>query len=243
MAFSVPTYESVVAKHALGPILAGGDLQLTPDGDIAATPDGDLKFGNDKCNAMHRLVQRWWFNARILETLFELVTQESQRMQQVDAERNVIAGIVFTSREMIEKFHILADEIGAREFGGAACAGAIMVVLSNMLQRYKDDLSATTPKWERIRPQYRGYSFGEVVVAAANNFRHQDEWARTRTPNPQQQKSIAVIEAMLNYTVQSSGFVVPWRRNACADLVSVIGGSDFATLEQGFFEFAKAMCV
>ncbi len=31
------------------------------------------------------------------------------------------------------------------------------------------------------------------------------------------------------------------RRNACADLVAVIGGRDFATLERNFFEFAKAM--
>ena len=67
---SVPTYESIVAKYALGAILAGGDLQVTASGDIAVTPDGDLKFGNDKCNAMHRLVQSWCFNAHVLETLF-----------------------------------------------------------------------------------------------------------------------------------------------------------------------------
>jgi hypothetical protein len=240
---SVPTYESIVAKYALGAILAGGDLQATASGDIAVTPDGDLKFGNDKCNAMHRLVQSWCFNAHVLETLFALVTQESQRMQKAEAERNVIAGIAFTSRQMIEKFHILADEIGAGEFGGAACAGAIMVVLSNMLQRYKDDLKATNPKWKGITPQFRGHSFGEIVVAAANNFRHHDEWARTRTPNKKQRESIAVIEAVLNYTAVSPTLVVPWRRNACADLIPLIGDGDFATLEEGFFEFAKAMCV
>ena len=102
----VPTYESIVEKYALGGILAGGDLQVTASGDIAATPDGDLKVGNDKCNAMHRLVQRWCFNARILETMFSLVTQESQRMQQAEEERNVIAGSLFTNRPLIEKFHV-----------------------------------------------------------------------------------------------------------------------------------------
>jgi hypothetical protein len=243
MKSSVPTYESVVEKYALGGILAGGDLQVTASGDIAVTPDRDLKFGNDKCNAMHRLVQRWCFNARILETLFSLVTQERQQMQQAEEERKVIAGSLFTNRHLNEKFHVLADEIGAGEFGGAACAGAIMVVLSNILLRYKDDLKAINPQWEGIGPQFRGYSFGEVVVAAANNFRHHDEWARTRTPDTKQRKSIAVIEAALGYTIISPAPVVPWRRNACADLVPIIGGSDFATLEQGFFDFAKAMCV
>ena len=156
-------------------------------------------------------------------------------MQQAEAERNAIAGALFTNRPLIEKFHMLAVEIEAGEFGGAACAGAIMVVLSNMLQRYKDDLKATNPKWEGIGTQFNGHSFGEVVVAAANNFRHHDEWARTRPPTPQQQKSIAVIEAAAPHVL--------WRRNACADLVPVVGGSVFATLEQRFFDFAKAMCV
>jgi len=243
MTSSVPTYESIVAKYDLGAILAGGDLQLTASGDIAITPDGDLKFGNDKCNAMHRLVQRWCFNARVLETLFALVMEEDLRMREAEAERNDMFSIAFTSHQMTAKFHKSAEEIGTGEFGGAACAGAIMVVLSNMLQRYKDDLKATDPKWEGIGPQFRGYSFGEIVVAAANNFRHHDEWARTRKPNAQQRKSITVIEAALDYTILSAAPVVPWRRNACADLVRVIGFNDFATLERGFFEFAKAMCV
>ena len=86
-------------------------------------------------------------------------------MQQAEAERNTVIGIAFTSRKLAENFHTLADEIGAGEFGSGACAGAIMVVLSNLLLRYKGDLKAINPKWERIGPQFCGYSFGEVVVA------------------------------------------------------------------------------
>jgi hypothetical protein len=142
---------------------------------------------------------------------------------------------------MTEKFHALGEEAGAGEFGGAACAGAIMVVLNNLLQRYKTDLSGVNPKWEGVGPQFNGYSLGEVIDAAANNFRHHDEWARIRKPDPRQTKSIAVIEAVLNYTPLTPTLVVPWRRNACADLIAVFGGSDFATLELRFFEFAKVM--
>lgn len=241
MVSSVPTYESIVRKHALGAILAGGDLQLTPRGDIAVTADGDLKFGNDKCNAVHRLVLRWCFNARILETLFTLVMQESQRMQQAESDRNFIGGSLFTNRALIETFHALAGDKAAGEFGGAACGGAIMVVISNILLRYKHDLKSVNPKWEGIEPKCSGYSFGEVVVAAANNFRHHDEWARTTAPDVRQQKSIDVINAALTYSGLVSASVAPWRRNACVDLVKVIGGSDFAQLEQRFFEFAKAV--
>jgi hypothetical protein len=235
------SYGSIVTRHGLGKILAGGDLQLTASGDLALTRDGDLKFGNDRCNAMHRLVQRWCFNARVLETLFALVAEESQRKQQAESEFAAVAGVAFASPEKTKKFHALREEIGAGEFAGAACAGAIMVVLNNLLLRYETDLSEVNPKWEGVGPQFNGYSIGEVIAAAANNFRHHDEWARTRKPDSRQMKSIAVIEGVLNYTALSPALVVPWRRNACVDLVAVVGGSDFATLEQRFFEFAKAM--
>lgn len=239
---AISAYESIVARHRLGTILTGGDLQVTASGDIALTRDGDLKFGNDKCNAMHRLVQRWCFNVRVLETLLALVMEEGQRKRQAESEREAVVGVVFAGPAMTEKFHVLGEEIGAGEFGGAACAGAIMVVLSNLLLRYKADLSATNPKWEGIAPQFSGYSFGEVVVAAANNFRHHDEWASIRAPNAQQRKSIAVIEGALNYTIMSPVITVPWRRNACAELIEIVSGNNSATLEQRFFAFATAMC-
>jgi hypothetical protein len=238
-------YESIATRHGLSEVLAGGDWQVTARGDIATTSDGNPKFGNDRCNATHRLVVRWCFNTRVLETLLDLVAVDNLRKQTAEAEREAVAGVAFAnefpSPELIKKFHALGEEVGTGEFGGAACAGAIMVVLNNLLQRYKADLSGANPKWEGIGPQFNGYSLGEVIDAAANNFRHHDEWARTLKPDSRQRKSIAVIEAVLNSTPLSPALGVPWRRNACADLIAVVGGSDFATLEQRFFEFVKAM--
>jgi hypothetical protein len=246
------TYESVVARHSLGEVLAGTDWQVTTRGGLDLTADGNPKFGDDTCNAMHRLVLRWCSNARVLETLLDLVAVDSLRKQTAKAEREAIVCVSFAtefpSRERIEKFHALGEEVETGEFGGAACAGAIMVVLNNLLQRYKVDLSKLNPKWGGIGPQFNGYSFGEVVEAASNNFRHHDEWARTKEPTKQQMKSIPVVKAALGYAPLSAA-APAWRRNACADLVAVlIGGTEiatleqrFATLEQRFFKFAKTM--
>jgi hypothetical protein len=195
------TYESIVARHGLGGILAAGDLQLTPSGNIAATPDRDLKFGNEQCNAMHRLVLRWRSNARVLETLLDLVAVDNLRKHMAEAEREAIVYgspvSEFPSLERIEEFNARSEEAETGEFGSAACAGAIMVVLNNLLQRYKNDLSRVSPKWRGIGPQFNGYSLGEVIEAASNNFRHHDEWARAQEPTQKQLKSIRVIEAAL----------------------------------------------
>ena len=53
--------------------------------------------------------------------------------------------------------------------------------------------------------------------------------------------SIALIKRLLNWTPISSTLDIPWRRNACADLVELISVRNFPTLEHNFFEFAKAM--
>jgi hypothetical protein len=236
-------YGAIVLNHGLSGILAGGDLQVTPEGNIAITADGDFKFGDDRCNAMHRLVNAWCGNWRALETLLDLATADLQRRENAIADREAIGGAIFTSPTLIRKSHALIAEIETGEFGAAACAGAVMVVLSNLLLRYKTDLSATNPKWEGIDPQFGGYSFGEVVVAGANNFRHHDEWARTRKPDPKQRKSIAVIEGVLNYDAGSFARPAPWRRNACAALLLTVDGRKLETLERNFFDFAKAMLI
>lgn len=238
----ISAYEAIVQKHGLSAILAGGDLQVTPSGNLAVTDDGDLKFGNDVCNAMHRLVQRWSSNSRVLDTLFDLTQVDEMRRQNAQADREAIGKAYFTHPSLIHKFHSLGEEVEVGEFGAAACAGAVMVVLSNLLLRYRTDLKyEKNSKWESVSPQFNGCSFGEVVVAGANNFRHHDEWARTRRPSPQQKKSIVIVERALAWTPLSPAIVVPWKRNACADLIAVIGDRKFATLERNFFEFAKAM--
>jgi hypothetical protein len=216
-------------------------IQVTPSGNIAATDDGDLKFGDNRCNAMHRLVQRWCFNSRVLDTLLDLTQVDEMRRQNALADREVIGQAYFTHHALIDKFHSLGEEVEAGEFGAAACAGAIMVVLSNLLLRYRTDLRGENAKWEGVGPLFNGCSFGEVVVAGANNFRHHDEWARTRKPTPRQKESIALIKRALNWTPISPTLDIPWRRNACADLVALIGVRNFPTLEHNFFEFAKAM--
>lgn len=130
---SPPKYMDVVAAH--GRDLAGGDLRINDKGNIAVTPDGDLKFGNDRVNALHRLVQRWCLNGPTLAVLFKLVVHANNAKQNLDAELDGIFSIAFTNPPLAERFHDIISEIGAHTLSRGACAGAIMVVLSNLLRQ------------------------------------------------------------------------------------------------------------
>lgn len=237
VSLSALRYEDVIAAYAVD--VSGGDLQLTPSGDIAVTNDGDLKWGNDRVNAMHRLVQRWCFNAPTLEGLFKLVAEADERRQQLSNERDLIAPIAFHDPQATRRFHDIANEEGACAFGAAACAGAIMVVLHNLLMRLQGDLNATKDRWEKCSPQIGRRSLGSIVAAAAANFRHHDEWARFNPPSEQQFRSIEVIAAALGQTIAPNGDRHPFRQNVCPQLLEVVSGGDFGQLGRRLFQFAK----
>jgi hypothetical protein len=235
---NAPRYEDVVSAYGLD--VRGGDLQLTASGSIAVTVDAcDLKWGNDRVNAMHRLIQRWCFNAPTLVGLFRLVGHARATKEQLGEEMNVIAPIAFGSTQSAERFHEINNEVGTYTFGGAACAGAIMIVLHNLLMRFKVDLNANKEKWEKSSPQIGGYSLGSIVAAGAANFRHHDEWARSNPPSERQLLSIKVIAAALNQPIAADGKGHPFRGNICPQLLEAVSGGVCEQLNQRFFAFAK----
>jgi hypothetical protein len=176
----ISAYEAFVLKYDLSEILADNDFRVTASGDIAMWA-GSPQQGDDRCNAMLRLLSRWFANSRVLETLLDLVGVDNFRKHAALSDLDAVAESA-ANGEDVDRYDalILEDQIG--EFGAAACAGAVMVVLNNLLQRYKKDLHAETLSWDTIEPVFGGCSFGQIVVAAANNFRHYDECCRCRCP-------------------------------------------------------------
>ncbi len=190
---------------------------------------------------MQSLVVRWCFNAPTLEGLFKLVTDAPAEKRRLDDEMNNIAPTIFYSPASLERFHAIRDEVGACTFGAMACSGAIMVVLNNLLTRFISDLNlrTTDDNWTKCSPLIEGYSFGSVVTAAANNFRHHDEWARDDPPTKEQMKSIPVIAAVLKVSIGKNGKCHPFRRNVCPELVEALSGGNCEELNRKFFAFAK----
>jgi hypothetical protein len=173
----VPSYQEMVERYDIAILRTPGDLQLTTDGDIAVH-DGDLKLGDDQYNAMFRLVQAWRYNSPTLEGLFKLSVDSREAQQRLNDElgdvmsRLVAAGWASSA---VSKYHSTNDLIGANEVGEAVCAGAFFVILNNLLMRFRYNSGVTEDDWVKCEPLIDGASFGALVSAAANNFRHHDE--------------------------------------------------------------------
>jgi hypothetical protein len=210
-------------------------LQLTADGDIAVH-DGDFKLGDDQYNAMFRLVQAWRYNSLTLEGLFNLVFASVQAQERLNDELGDVMSRLFAtnwSSGSVNEYHATNDLIGANEIGEAACAGALFVILNNLLMKFKYDLRVGKNRWTKCEPLIKGASVGSLVSAASNNFRHHDEWRRATKLSQQQLSSMNVLSLVLGSGIE------PVRENVCAKLLGVISGTDYERLNRLLFEFAK----
>ena len=203
--------------------------------------DGDLQLGNKEFNAMSRLVRRWIYNVPTLSVLFDSITHAQEQKRQCETERNRAASVLFNDPQRIKIFHQMTNEVGANEFGPAAYAGTIMVVLGNLLACLRNDLHVKHDDWMKNAPLIEGYSIGAIIEAAANNFRHHDEWARTEPPKDIQLKSISVIAAILKVKLAPDGIRHPIRQNVCPDIIAVLSENNFDQLNRNFFAFATSM--
>jgi hypothetical protein len=233
----IPNYLDTLNRYGLER-LKSGDLQVRND-NIAVTADGDLQFGDRTVNALFRLVERWRVHQPTLNDLFEAMQFHSrQRDETLDA-RNSGRGPSFVTD--IDAFHEVNDRLRVDESGASIYAGTICLVLNNLLQRFRVDAQPTSDAWRKAAPTFTGESFSEIIAAAANNFRHHDEWARTNPPTPQQIPSISVLQNVLGTRTsgdQGRGI----RTNVCREIVLLVSDGAIEQLHERLFAYAKNVC-
>lgn len=239
---STPSVNEVITRYDLKYLLPDGclDLQLTNSGDIALTDDRrDLRVGNLVQNAIFRLVQMWRYQTGPLGNLFIMLEDGWSVEESLDVELDALP--LFTAfpkdlnREMLDRYHEINDYLAALEMSRLVYAGTIMVSLVSMLRRYWKDLHASPSRWSGSGPSFGGQAFGPLIEAAANSFRHEDEWARAKVHDGRQNNSITILTAALKDER-------PVIRNACPEVLALIAENKLENLGVSVFEFAKALC-
>lgn len=234
------TYRELAVRYDLGSLKEGGDFSQAPDGDLATSVDGDLKLGDDQHNALHRLLVRWQMEAPLLASMFAEVLGSREKQQNYETMITALLSRPALDAETIEQFQELQQAIGVQESGPGNAAGAIAVASNSLLRREWNDLGKPST-WDTAGKTIAGHSFGNVIEAMANNFRHGDEWARTEPPTAQQLKSIQVIADVFGAPLAADGSGHPFRGNVCAKLLLTISGGSFERLTDAFFDFARAL--
>lgn len=232
-----PAYADILELYHLDLLKGGGDLSLTDTGDIALTKDGDLKLGDSPHNALFRLVQGWRYKAPHLRYLFDLIPVMKTREASLAVMREHAAAAMSASFEpkAIATSHQIADEQRAAGHGASSYAGCVILLLSGALLRFKDDAEATAIEWNQSAPLFNGCSLGQVIVAAANGVRHDDEWAKTRTATPKQKASQEILTKALAGSAIRRRFG-PGLAVEVVDLLS--NGGSFEKLSENLFAFA-----
>jgi hypothetical protein len=129
--------------------------------------------------------------------------------------------------------HDVWDQQTAAAFGAGIYAGSLMLMLSALLLRLRDDIRGRE-QWNTVGPFFNGHSIGIIIESGANGFRHADEWAKNRPPNTQQKRSQDIIEQALHGRPQHDES----SPGGCVELLALLSGGTFEGLASNMFAFA-----
>jgi len=239
----VPAYDDIVDAHGLTILNEVGDWSVE-NGDLFLTKDGDFKVGDTAYNGLFRLVQTWRFSEAHLRYLFDTIGKVLAWRKSLDERLNAL-GEERASRFSLEPdpdfwraLHAIDDQQAATVFGASIYAGALILMLSGALLRFRDDIDGKD-HWTKVGPFFNGHSVGAIIEAGANGFRHADEWAKTRTPDARQKRSQDIINGAL------SGSPPPDESSMgkCVELLQMLGGGKFKGLATNVFTFAHGLAV
>lgn len=212
------SYKNVVDTYNIKILKTVATIQISETGGPKMI-NGDFQLGDIKYNAMFRLVQKWRASAPNLSNEFSSTTKLQDQIRHYRNEKNKIANILHSNPDKIPYLHGLNDKIASCVSQIESMAGNIIMILDNLLDRFYKDLGLQNIE-SLNKPSNSGinlinkYTFGEIVIAAANNYRHHGEWAITNKLTKRQQKSIKVIGAILDIRLPFDHAHHPFRPKA-----------------------------
>ncbi|MGO4508018.1 hypothetical protein AB4Z51_13450 [Bradyrhizobium sp. 2TAF36] len=238
----VTPYDDVVDAYNLAILKNVGDWSQDGTGDLVMTKDGEPQHGDIAYNGLFRLVQMWRYSELHVRYLFAAVGIMLSQRDALDDDLNAVGekaheeimrGRRMPSSAFGEALHDVLDRQAAAVFGAGIYAGSLMLMLSNVLLRLRDDIEGKK-QWTTVGPFFNGHSVGAIIEASANGFRHSDEWAKTQPPTTQQKRSQDIIEGALHGRPQPD----EGSPGACVELLAVLSGGTFEGLASNVFAFA-----
>jgi hypothetical protein len=157
----VPTYEDILTTYRLDLLLVdratgAADLSLTETGDISITKDGDLTFGDTAHNALFRFVTGWQHRAPHMRDLFAIIAKMKECEAALIKKRDMAAAVMSASFEpqAIAAFHSAKAEATSAAYGILTYAGSVILLISGMLLRFRDDAEASADEWGKAAPLF-----------------------------------------------------------------------------------------
>jgi len=240
-------YDEMVETYNLTILTEVGDWSLDGTGDLVMTRDGDPQHGDIAYNGLFRLVQMWRYSEPHLSYLFKTIGEMQSQRRALDddlnavgerAQEEIMRGHRIPSGAFGAALHDVWDRQAAAAMGAGIYAGSLMLMLSTVLLRLRDDIQGKE-QWTTVGPFFNGHSVGAIIEAGANGFRHADEWAKTRPPTTQQKRSQNIIEGALHGRPEPDES----SPGACVELMALLSGGTFEGVASNVFAFAHNLAV
>jgi hypothetical protein len=142
------------------------------------------------------------------------------------------------SDQFLEGVRTANESRAIAHFGANTYAGCLLIALGNALLRFKDDIDAGDT-WITASPAFNGLSVGRIIVAAANGYRHEDEWSKAQSPDSRQKASQDVINGALAGRLIAAGQTAA----RCVEVVQLLSEGDYEALAKNVLSFAHNVAI
>lgn len=208
---------------------------------MAFAPDGS-HLQHPDCSGDALLLGLWRSHDYALRFLFEQCASVGHDVEAApDRVLREIERVAPAAPRLFEPLLWMRDIASQVLATRAAYAGTILVVLHDILRRVNEAYGARMDAWKAAKPQIEGHSFGVIVWAAGNNFRHFAEWAKANEPDEKQSRSIRVVSDILGLSISANASDHQVRENLCPQVLYVLSDGRFETLAVRTFEFTDSL--
>jgi hypothetical protein len=243
---SVRDYNDIVKSYRLTLLEQSADWSIE-NGDLALTADGDIRNGSVSYSALSRLVQLWCFNETHFRYLFasangmiDLLSTLGDDLDRIANQRtaNITSDPFEGFDQFAEALHLHSDKEGMVFFGANTFAGSLLIALGNALQRFRADVEDRSG-WDTAWPTFGRYSLGNVMIAAANGYRHENEWSnqlasKGKLTGQQKASHDVIVGALAGQSISEiSG---PAR---IPEILRLLSNGEFERLTANIFEFSN----
>jgi hypothetical protein len=244
-----PSREELVRRHNLHLLERRVDLTRI-NGDLSITRWGDILAGSLQHAGFARFILYWRYNWLSIQELLVAAYQAKIAVQQQKEELDRLAAdrtsLMRTNpfdqaghQALQIKYQQEDDVLGALAFRQETYAASLMLALSSLLGQLRDDIEANDTIWKECGPHYSGRSLGELVAAAANAYRHADEWLKTVKPSARQRISMDCLADALGRPMDRFGF----RKSINCEILDVISVGSSETLTENVLGFAHSLAL
>lgn len=220
------------------------DIKFDESQNLITSRGRGLLFGTRAQDAMWVFVSAWRLNAPAMRLMLEASRElRGQESEHDDREEEALANAwpdgERPTPEGLTNIQAALDISGSAVLGRGALAGSVMIMAASLLNELKENLQPNKDEWPVALAEGCRPTIAQIIIAAANSFRHQDEWRAAISQNEINNQQKRSMDILLSVFENNPAQVFLEKINASEKALMLLAEGDFDAFERAVLSYAN----